>query len=151
MIDPNYISGYVDGEGSFLISFSPREKLSRGIEVRPSFSVSQREDRSEVLSLMKSYFGSGSIRFNSFDNTRKFEIRSLDILLNAVLPHFDKYPLLSSKVKDYAVFKRICMMMKKGEHKSVKGLKKLINLALMMNLNGSRRYSKGFLLSRLKI
>jgi len=28
MIDPSYISGYVDGEGSFLVSFSPRIKLT---------------------------------------------------------------------------------------------------------------------------
>ena len=40
-----YLSGYTDGEGSFIISFSPREKLKVGIEVRPSFAVAQRKDR----------------------------------------------------------------------------------------------------------
>ena len=78
MIDPSYISGYVDGEGSFLISFSPREKLKSGLEVRPSFSVSQRSDRSEVLSLINSYFDCGSIRFSTKDRTYKYEVRSLD-------------------------------------------------------------------------
>ena len=45
----SYISGYVDGEGCFTISYSPRIKLRTGWEVRPSFSVSQNADRSEVL------------------------------------------------------------------------------------------------------
>ena len=44
-----YISGYVDGEGCFTVSISPRAKLRAGWEVRPSFSVSQNGDRAEVL------------------------------------------------------------------------------------------------------
>ena len=49
----SYISGYVDGEGCFTVSFSPRSKLRVGWEVRPSFSVSQNADRSEVLEGLK--------------------------------------------------------------------------------------------------
>ena len=41
----SYISGYVDGEGCFTVSFSPRSKLRVGWEVRPSFSVSQNSKR----------------------------------------------------------------------------------------------------------
>ena len=151
MIDPNYISGFIDGEGSFLVSFSPREKLSTGLEIRPSFSASQREDRSEVLSQMKSYFDCGSIRFNRYDQTNRYEVRSLEKLNEVIIPHFRKHPLLSSKVKDFAIFCQVCELMSEGKHKTIKGLKILINLALKMNVNGSRRYSKEFLLNRLKI
>ena len=49
----SYISGYVDGEGCFTVSFSPRRKLRMGWEVRPSFSVSQNADRAEVLSAIR--------------------------------------------------------------------------------------------------
>ena len=151
MIDPNYISGYVDGEGSFLISFSPREKLLTGLEVRPSFSVSQRGDRSEVLSQMKSYFGCGGIRFNKYDQTKRYEVRSLKNLIEVIIPHFKRHKLLSSKNKDFAIFCKVCEMMRKGKHKTKESLEKLINLSLRMNKNGSRRYSKEFLFHRLKI
>ncbi|MBI3397493.1 LAGLIDADG family homing endonuclease [Candidatus Woesebacteria bacterium] len=151
MIDPNYISGYVDGEGSFLVSFSPREKLSTGLEVRPSFSVSQRKDRSEVLNFMKSYFGCGSIRFSKRDQTQKYEVRSLKNLNMVIIPHFKKYRLLSSKFRDFEVFSQICEMMRNGRHQTKNGLIKIINNALIMNKNGSRRYFKEYLLSRLKI
>ena len=83
MIDPNYISGYIDGEGSFLVSFSLRERFSLGIEVRPGFCVSQRKDRNQVLLLIKSYFGCGSIRFNTSDRTEK-KLQSLSALKKAV-------------------------------------------------------------------
>jgi hypothetical protein len=53
-----YFAGFVDGEGCFTVSFSPRSKLLIGWEVRPSFSVSQNADRSEVLVLLHQYFHS---------------------------------------------------------------------------------------------
>ena len=48
-----YISGYVDGEGCFSVSFSKREKFLVGWETKPSFSVSQNEDRAQILFLMQ--------------------------------------------------------------------------------------------------
>src|SRR5207244_12774268 len=67
-----YFAGFVDGEGCFTVSFSPRSTLLIGWEVRPSFSVSQNADRSEVLLLMQQYFGCGSIRPDRSDKTLKF-------------------------------------------------------------------------------
>ena len=51
-----YISGYVDVEGCFTVSISPRAKLLVGWEVRPRFSVSQNGDRAEVLHALQAYF-----------------------------------------------------------------------------------------------
>jgi len=151
MIDPNYISGYVDGEGSFLVSFSPREKLSIGLEARPSFSVSQREDRSEVLDLMQSYFDCGFIRYSKRDRNRRYEVRNLKDLNKVVIPHFRKFPLLSSKIKDFEVFTQICDLMQNEQHRTRDGFINIINLAISMNIGGSRRYDKKYLLSKLKI
>ena len=72
-----YISGYVEGEGCFTISISPRAKLAVGWEVRPSLSVSQNGDRAEVLQLIQAYFGCGSIRPDRSDKTLKWETRRL--------------------------------------------------------------------------
>ena len=151
MINPNYISGYVDGEGSFLISFSPREKLLIGLEARPSFSVSQRKDRSEVLNLMKSYFGCGTIRYSKRDQTNRYEVRGLEDLITRIIPHFKNFPLLSSKYKDFKLFCKVCEMMRREERRTKKGLVKIIDIALKMNINGSRIYKKEFLFSKLKI
>ena len=77
----DYISGYVDGEGCFNISFLVRKKLRVGIETRASFSVSQNEDRSEVLFLMQQHFGCGHIRRDYSDKTLKYEVRDFNDLL----------------------------------------------------------------------
>ena len=73
-----YISGYIDGEGCFTVSISPRAKLAVGWEVRPSLSVSQNGDRAEVLQLIRAHFGCGSIRPDRSDKTLKWETRRLE-------------------------------------------------------------------------
>src|ERR671938_349716 len=90
-----YISGYVDGEGCFTISIAPRATLLVGWEVRPSFSVSQNGDRAEVLYALAAYFGCGRIRPDRSDKPPKWETRCLDELVTRVIPHFERYPLLS--------------------------------------------------------
>jgi len=52
-----YISGYIDGEGCFSVSFSRRSKLLVGWETKPSFSVSQNYDRAEVINLAQNFLG----------------------------------------------------------------------------------------------
>src|ERR1700756_4118742 len=99
-----YISGYVDGEGCFTVSISPRAKLLVGWEVRPSLSVSQNGDRAEGVHGLHEYFGCGSIRPDRSDKTLKWETRRLEDILERVIPHFETYPLLSGKRYDYERF-----------------------------------------------
>jgi len=99
-----YISGYVDGEGCFTVSISPRATLRAGWKVRPSFSVSQNGDRAEVLYVLQAYFGCGSIRPDRSDKTLKWETRRLEDILDRVIPHFESAPLLSGKQDDFERF-----------------------------------------------
>jgi len=135
-----YISGFTDGEGSFMICFSPRSKMLVGWEVRPSFSASQNGDRAEVLYLMQEYFGCGTIRPNRKDRTLKYEVRSLNDLLMKVIPHFNKYPLLSSKKKGFEIFADVCERMRGGAHLTLHGLKKITRLVQQMEFSHSRKY-----------
>ena len=137
-----YISGYVDGEGCFSISFSKRDKFLVGFETKPSFSVSQNEDRAQILFLMQKVFKCGFIRRDYSDKTLKYEVRSLNDLINNIIPHFEKCPLLSDKQKDFNFFKKVCFMMYKELHKNKTGLNKIMNLAFAMNPSGKRKYTK---------
>ena len=147
---PAYISGYADGEGCFTVSISPRPTLLVGWEVRPSFSVSQNGDRAEVLFLIREYFGCGSIRPDRSDRTLKWETRRLDNLINRVLPHFEQFPLMSSKRHDFEAFASICKMMEGRAHRSRPGLIEIVRLARAMNSSGKRRYDSGRILDELQ-
>lgn len=137
-----YISGYVDGEGCFSVSFSKRKKFFIGWETKPSFAVGQNYDRAEVIKLMKKYFNCGSIRRDYSDKTLKFEVRSIKDLTQKIIPHFQKYALLSGKRKDFALFVKICKLVQKRKHLEKEGFLKIVQLAYQMNKSGKRRYKQ---------
>ena len=144
-----YISGYVDGEGCFTVSIAPRATLLVGWEVRPGFSVSQNGDRAEVLHAIRSYFGCGSIRPDRSDKTLKWETRRLEHILERIVPHFERFPLLSSKRYDFDRFASICRLMAGGAHRRQDGLIEIVELASGMNPSGRRRYEANAILASL--
>lgn len=148
---PSYISGYVDGEGCFTVSISPRPKLRVGWEVRPSLSVSQNGDRSEVLLEIQEYFECGSLRPDRSDKTLKWEVRSLRLLVENVIPHFRAYPLRSGKQGDFERFAAVCERMLRGTHLEVSGMKEIVRLVSGMNPSGKRGYPPQVILRDLEM
>ena len=146
---PSYISGYFDGEGCFTVSFSPREKLKVGWETRPSVSVSQNRERSEVISEIAGFFGCGAIRPDPSDQTVKWETRNLADIRLRVLPHFDIYPLRSGKQRDVELLGEICWRMSDRQHLTVEGLRSIVALTTRMNPSGTRRYDSQTMMNSL--
>ncbi|PIW93155.1 MAG: endonuclease [Candidatus Moranbacteria bacterium CG_4_8_14_3_um_filter_43_15] len=142
-----YISGFVDGEGCFCISFNFREKLKTKIEVRPSFAVSQNKRNLDVLKKIRDYFGCGNIRFSKNDQNYKFEVRNISELRRKIIPHFKSYPLQTTKRADFQIFEEICDLVARTKHRNPIYLKQIIDFAYQMNISGKRRYKKAELLS----
>ena len=90
--------------------------------------------------MLQRYFGCGTIRPDRSDKTVKWETRSLVPIIDRVLPHFRRHPLLSSKQKDFELFALICEAMTRGEHRTRGGLIEIVRHAGQMNPSGKRRY-----------
>jgi hypothetical protein len=135
----SYLTGYADGEGCFCVTFNKSKRHKLGWEIRPSFSVSQNNDRSEVISIFKKYFGCGSIRRDRSDKTVKFETRSVKDLVEKVIPHFKKCPLISGKRKDFEIFSDICEKIYKQEHLACQGFNQIVELSSRINISGKKR------------
>ena len=146
----SYISGFIDGEGCFCVSFQPSKRHRLGWEVRPSFSVSQNADRAELLYIIQKLWECGFIRPDSSDKTLKFEIRKVNDLVGKVIPHFEKFPLLSSKKIDYDKFERICRLVYAKRHFELDGFEEIIRLAMDMNPSGKRKYFGSEILDSLR-
>jgi hypothetical protein len=145
-----YISGFVDGEGCFCVSFQPSRRHRLGWEARPSFSVSQNADRAQLLNEMKRRWRCGFIRRDRSDRTLKYEVRNVHDLVETVLPHFKRYPLISAKQRDVELFDEICRLMHAGEHRTRKGFCRIVKLAMRMNSSGKRKYSGSEILTSLR-
>ena len=149
-LTPEYVTGFVDGEGSFLVSFSARSKLSVGVEARPSFSISQHRRNRSILEALHRFFRCGGIRFDRHDQTYKYEVRSLDDIVQRVIPHFVKHPLKTSKANDFEALQAICRLMRANRHRSAEGMRQIIDRAYQMNNLGARRYQKEQLLQMIR-
>ena len=62
MLNPNYILGFVDGEGTFHIAIYKDSQMKYGIKIIPEFHVSQRQNNKKVLEGLEGYFSCGYIR-----------------------------------------------------------------------------------------
>ena len=145
----SYISGYVDGEGCFCISFTPSKRHRFGWEVRPSFSVSQNGDRAELLYEIQELWESGHIRPDRSDKTLKYEVRDIGDLCSVVIPHFVAFPLRSSKQCDVLLFGMVCEVIRERRHLLPEGLAEIVDIAMRMNPSGKRRYSGSDILASL--
>ena len=140
MLDPNYITGFVDGEGSFSICLSPRNLKDVRWEIKPSFSITQNKDNRGILFKIRDYFKCGTIRPNRTDNTYKYEVRSLDEIDRIIIPHFRKYPPQTNKRIDFEIFSSVVKVMKEGRHLTKEGLKEIVDLLKKLPPERKRKY-----------
>ena len=145
-MNPWYITGLVEGEGCFYVSFNKRRKIKVGIETRPSFSISLSKRDFKLLLKVREFFGCGGIRYSRGDRTYKYEVRAIDDLWKKIIPHFKKFPLMGNKASDFEKFVRICDLVRRSHHLNPRYLMDIIEIAYSMNLSGKRKYRKEELL-----
>ena len=82
-----YFAGFVDGEGSFNLSFRKRSDYKLPWKVSLCLNVSQK-DRS-MLALLKHHLKCGTIRYKS-DDVWFFEVNNLIAIRENVIPFFER-------------------------------------------------------------
>ena len=135
-----YLAGFTDGEGSFNVSFRPREDYQIPWKVSLCFNISQRDP--VILALFKRHLQCGTMRQRR-DGVWYYEVNNLTPILENVIPFFDRFRFLSAKKKrDFAKFKRIAQLMREGKHRSREGIEEILKIRVDMNDGGKRRYSE---------
>jgi hypothetical protein len=86
------------------------------------------------LEKIQSFFGGiGKITIREKDNTAYFTVKSIKDIIHVIIPHFEKYPLLTEKQADFELFKQIVIIMHNKQHLNSKGLNKIISLKSSLN------------------
>ena len=145
-----YLSGFVDGEGSFSVAIIKHPMQKLGWMINPCFQVYQHEKHRDILELFQHVFKTGSIyRKSGIHPVLNFSIDSRRNLIEKIIPFFDKYPLVV-KGETYQIFRSIVMAMERKEHITVDGFKRIVDLAYSMNQQGKgRKNTKEFIFSTL--
>ena len=131
--NPWYITGSVDGEGSFMVRIRRNSKYRTGWTVVAIFSIAFDKKDLPLLEGIKAHFGGlGSIKKNG-KGTFSYRIESSEQIYNVILPYFNKYPLITQKLGDYLIFREVVELMNNKEHLTDKGLNKIVSIKASIN------------------
>ena len=150
-IPPNighYLAGFTDGEGSFNVSFRPRDDYKSPWKISLCFNISQRDP--VVLALFKRHLQCGTMR-QRHDGVWYYEVNNLTTIVENVIPFFERFGFLSAKKKrDFSKFKQLAELIRHGRHHSPQGVEEILAIRRDMNDGGKRRYCDEEILGRIK-
>lgn len=139
--NPMWLSGLIDGEGSFYVGISKRVS-SAGKEyfvVTTQFYQGLHSIDAFVLEAIKDYLHCGAIYVKSGGTFHSFEIKAQGDLRDFLFPHQDLYSLSSIKRQDYLDFRAVSDMMANGTHLTPEGLEQI--RSIKAGMNAARRTS----------
>lgn len=133
-ISPFFITGFTDGEGSFMVTMLKYPALRMGWKVQAWYVLtSHKKDLSLIKNIQSSLGGIGNIHSKSNKDLIQLRVVSLDQITNVIIPHFEKYPLLTQKRADFELFKRAVNIMNTKGHLTPEGLQEIFNIKACMN------------------
>lgn len=98
--------GFFDGEGS--LYFKPFKRTDSNRYMRQTAQISIHKDDGWVLYTIKEKLNIGSIGYDK--NKIRWQVRSLEEIVQVLIPIFDTYPFLTRKCLSYQLFKKACMI-----------------------------------------
>jgi len=142
-LNSHYISGFIDGEGSFSVSIGKHKTLKRGFEVRCEFEIELRADDKKILERICYTLGCGKIYDCSYERYGwyphvKYKITSTKDMERYLFPFLDAYPLQAKKAKVYKLFREIVLMVRAKKHLKDSGFKRILLLRNQIRLMGKK-------------
>jgi len=79
-----------------------------------------------LMDQIKSFFSNkGTIDQDTINNLICYRVQKIEDLINVIIPHLTKYPLLTQKHADFLLFKLAIELMSNKEHLTIEGLNKI--------------------------
>ncbi len=136
-LDAQWIVGFVDGEGCFYIGINRHAEMTAKYQVLPEFTVVQHKRDIQLLHALKDFFGCGVVRTNHGDRM-SYRVRSIEHLVDKILPFFEKHELKSKKRQDFIKFRQVIHWIQQEKHLVPKGIEEIRVLAKTMNTGRER-------------
>ena len=132
-ICPNWVTGFSDAESSFSLKISKKSTSKSGWSVIPEFRIELHCRDTLLLRKIQSFFGVGIISERINRNTVVYSVQSYKDIVNVILPHFDKYPLITQKKADYLLFKQAVNLLNFKAISDIEMVRQIISIRASMN------------------
>jgi LAGLIDADG endonuclease len=133
-LKPYWVTGLIDAEGCFYVRLTKSKNHKTGWWIQACFQLGFHIKDKDLLLQIKSFFNeTGSIYTMNNNKALLYQVRNLSEIIKVIIPHFENYPLITKKQSDFLLFKEIVKLMDKGEHLTINGLIKIVNLKASLN------------------
>lgn len=133
---PWWLSGFVCGDGCFLVGISKSNRTKTGFAVRLYFSISQHNRDSELMQNISNFLSCGYWINKPLKSHGEFRVTDFSDIVNIVIPFFEKYPLHGHKQLDFEDFRCASKIILSKNHLTAEGVEDLS--AIKKNMNASR-------------
>jgi len=96
-LHPLFVTGLVDAEGSFTVSVLKSSLTKTGWGVNARFKITTHITDLDLMLNLKKFFGEDIGKLVIFKDTCTYRVDKLKDILDVVITHFDKYPLVTQK------------------------------------------------------
>lgn len=141
-LNPDYIVGLVDGEGSFTVYVRDPElpnTSSRRVKVEPRFYIKLIEKDKKILDQLQHFFGCGSVYLQkdtrpNHQNCYRYEVYNREDLVTKIIPFFRRNtPKFPSKRRDFEIFCEMMDIIEGNRHLTDQGIRELFELKRQMH------------------
>jgi hypothetical protein len=129
-LDPHFVTGFSDGESTFMIKLKKRTNLTW--QIIPVFQIGLNERDKDIIKEIKHFFNDvGIISFDTKNNKVYFTVNKIKDLNDYIIPHFESYPLQSNKFIDYKLWSESVRIMVVNRGISQKLKEEFPNIAVL--------------------
>jgi hypothetical protein len=116
--DPNWVSGFISGEGNFDAGIRKSTNMKGGLATRVylRFRVSQHDRDIKLMELLIKYLGAGNLEKDSRKPLVTLVIGNFSDLTQKIIPFFNKYPIIGIKHLDFQDWCKIANLITLGSH-----------------------------------
>ena len=137
IINPWWLTGFIEGEGSFSIGIRKSTSHNTGYQVSLIFHISQHLKDVELMKDLIKYFQAGGLIFRKEHPLVVYQVIKFSEIEEKVIPFLNKYPLQGVKRLVFEDWKKAAAIVKTKGHLTLKGLEEIKKIKDGMNAKRS--------------
>jgi hypothetical protein len=98
-----------------------------------SFEINLHTKDINILYRIQKFFGVGSVTTRTNKNICVYRVTKIKDLVDIIIPHFIKYPLISHKYSDFILWSKAVELINKKEHLVSTGFMTILNYYASIN------------------
>jgi len=129
--DPNWISGFASGEGSFMVRVFNSTSHAIGYQAQLRFQITQQFRDKKLMEKIVDYLDCGYI--SERGDIVDFQVTKIKDITDKIIPFFKKHPIVGVKLDNFNYFCEAANLINNKEHLTLEGLEKIKLIKSKMN------------------